>query len=148
MPSIPLPQIKWGKHKEKSQMCEVLTTDGRLVIDEVPVTANSAVSDKYGCVFIIDYQEQYEAEDGTFHQLVSDKSRLPLMPVSETVLKAAKEKQLEGMVNDIFELTEDMKIYEQFANAKKSEFGETLKWIVSFVMGGFVIIAAIVHFGG
>ncbi|MCK9571572.1 hypothetical protein M0R72_21660 [Candidatus Pacearchaeota archaeon] len=146
--SIPLPQISLGKNKEKSQMCEVVTTDGRLVVDEIPVTANCADSDKRGCAFIIDNSEQYLAEDGSFHQLVSDKSRLPLMPVSEVELIKKKEKELDGIADDIFDLTEDMKINEQFANARKNDRGDVIKWVVSIVMGAFVIIAAMQYLWG
>jgi hypothetical protein len=146
--SIPLPQIHFGKSKEKSVMCEVKTTDNRLVVEEIPVTANCAASDKRSAAFIIDNDEQYQAEDGNFIQLVSDKSRFPLMPKSEAVLAALKQKQLEGQSNDIFELTEEIKIGEQFANARKNDRGDVIKWVVSFVMGAFVLIAAMQYLWG
>lgn len=129
-------------------MFEIITTDGRLTVEEIPVTANCADSEKHGCAFVIDYQEQYEAEDGTFHQLVSDKSQLPLMPSSETAKLKEKEKQLQGMAKDIFELTEDMKQDEQFEEAKRKDRGDVIKWVVSCVMGAFVIIAGMQYLWG
>jgi hypothetical protein len=146
--SLSIPQIHFGKTKEKSQMFEIITTDGRLPVEEIPVIANCADSEKHGAAFIIDYQEQYQAEDGTFHQLVSDKSQLPLLPKSEQKLFEAKEKELNGMAKDIFELTEDKKIDEQFEAAKNNDRGDVIKWVVSVVMGAFVIIAAMQYIWG
>lgn len=129
-------------------MCEVMTTDGRLVIEEIPVTANCADSEKRGAAFVIDPTEHYEAGDGSFRQLTSDKSQLPIMPESEKTLREAKVKQLEGMADDIFELTEDIKINEQFMNAKKNDRGDVIKWCVSIFGAAFVLIAAMQYLWG
>jgi hypothetical protein len=146
--SIPLPQVNLGKRKDKTQMCHVSTTDGRLVAEEIPVVANCAMSDKFTALFLMDDTEQYLGPDGHFYQLYSDKSQIPLMPKSEAGKKALSEKNMAVSANDIFDLTEEMKTYENIMSAKKNSFGETLKWIVSVVFGAFVIIAALYFFFG
>lgn len=148
MASIPLPVIKLGKRKENSQMAHVSTTDGRCLQEEIPVTANSAVSDKHACFFILDDTEQYQGKDGHFYQLLSDKSALPLMPKSEFAKRAERAKQLESATDNIFNLTEDEKIYENFMNAKKNDRGDVIKWCVSFAFAAFTIIGAIAYLKG
>jgi hypothetical protein len=70
------------------------------------------------------------------------------LPKSEQKLFEAKEKELNGMAKDIFELTEDKKIDEQFEAAKNNDRGDVIKWVVSVVMGAFVIIAAMQYIWG
>lgn len=129
-------------------MAQVSTTDGRLLIEEIPVTANCAISDKHTALFILDDTEQYLGQDGNFYQLVSDKSCIPLMPKNEVAKTIEKERELEAYLDGVFDLTEDMKIYEQFMNAKKNDKGDVIKWVVSVVFAAFVIIAAIYKFAG
>jgi hypothetical protein len=148
MPSIPLPQVNLGKRKEKTQMCHVSTTDGRLQSEEIPVEANCGMSDKHTALFILDDTEQYQGPDGHYYQLYSDKSWMPLMPKGEDNKRVALEKRMAAAADDIFNQTEDRKTYENFMAAKKNDFGDTLKWIVSVVFGAFVVIAALYYFFG
>lgn len=146
--SIPLPQIKLGKRKDKTQMGHVSTTDGRVVPEEIPVTSNCAMSDKFTALFLMDDTEQYLGPDGHFYQLWSDKDTIPLMPKSESVKKAKGEKSIANSKDAIFNLTEDIETYRNLMQAKKNDFGDTLKWIVSIVFGSLVIIAALYFFVG
>lgn len=148
MPNIPIPQINFGKRKEASQMSFVFTTDGRGLTEEIPVISNCAISDKHTSLFMIEQTEQYEGKDGNFYQLFSDKSQIPLMPKSEDPKRLEIEKRLEGMADDIFDLTEDIKAYENFMANKKNDRGDVIKWCVSIVMAAFVIIAGMQYLWG
>jgi hypothetical protein len=146
--AIPLPQVNLGKRKDKTQMCHVSTTDGRLVAEEIPVTANCVMSDKHTALFLIDDTEQYQGPDGHFYQLYSDKSQIPLMPKSEGRKKVEQEKSMANSAAGIFDVTADIKTWENFMAAKKNDYGDTLKWVMSIVFGSFVIIAALYFFFG
>lgn len=148
MPQIPLPQISLGKRKDSSLMSHISTTDGRCLPEEIPIIQNCAVSEKHTCLFMTESTEMYQGKDGNYYQLFSDKSMIPLMPKSESAKKAELEKHITGLSDQIFDLTEDIKVYEQFQNMKKNDKGDLIKWCVSVFGAVFVIIAAINYFKG
>jgi hypothetical protein len=143
MPQIPLPQIRFTKKKEISQIMDVMTTDGRLVEPEIPVIANLATDENTGNSFLIDPQELYQCKDGTFHQLVSDKSRKPIVP--SWVKKDIDWKKITG---GLVGLTYDIKRAEVFLQNKKNDYMDSLKVIVAIGAVAFIIVAAMQYLWG
>jgi hypothetical protein len=136
MPGIPLPTIRLSKKKETSQIMDVMTTDGRLVEPEIPVIASMASDDATGNSFLLDPNELYLCKDKTYHQLVSDKSRKPLVPSWVT-----KQHDWKKIAGGHVGLTYDVKRAQQYLENKKNEYMESLKIIVAIGATAFVIIA-------
>jgi len=149
--SIPLPQIKLGKRKERSQMCEVFTDDGRWIDRELPAL-NSCVDDEMvGTAFLLDPDNQFQAEDGNQHQLLTEKSqetlRLRKEQIHEEEGDGGKDELVE-LRNSLFRLTSEQKQAEQFKKAETSEAWNKFLWIVSIVCGTMVLIAGMNYIGG
>ena len=147
--NIPVPQIKFGKRKTRSQMFEILTIDGRWIDVELPVSFNCSDDEARGGAFLLDSDNQYEAEDGTMHQIVSEKSLIPICMISQSKLLDGKndDAELKKISEDVFNLTFEQKKAEQFAKLKKNEIWDKALWIVSIVCGTFLVIAAFNYFG-
>ena len=148
--NIPLPALKWGKRKTRSQMCEVFTIDGRWIDKEMPAFHSYMSVEEWTMAFLIDSNNQYQAEDGTWHQLITEKSQIPICLMQANVYQDGKddEKELKELSDQIFKLTDEQAQAEQFAKAGKSEIWNKIMWIISIVCGTFLIVAAFSYFGG
>jgi len=148
--SIPLPQLKFGKRKERSLVCEVFTDDGRWPNKELPVLNSCADDANVGMSFIIDPDNQFLAEDGNWHQLVSEKSEIPICLRKESTLQDGKddEGELKQLGHDIFRVSFKKELAEALENAKQSEAWNKLTWIVSIVCGTVLIIFMMQYLGG
>src|SRR3990170_2888065 len=93
--SIPLPQVKFGKIKKRSQICEILTDDGRWVDRELPVEYSCVVWEEAGLKFLLDPDNQYLAEDGLWHQILTETSAVPLCPNVANKLQDGKNDEAE-----------------------------------------------------
>jgi len=148
--SIPIPQIKLGKRKERSQMCEVFTDDGRWKDKELPAL-NSCVDDEsVGIAFLLDPENQYLAEDNNWHQLITEKSQIPLSLRKQNIYQGGHndKAELAQLGNDLFKLTAEQKQAERFKNAQASEAWNKFLWIVSIVCGTMVLIAGMRYLWG
>ena len=150
MASIPLPKISLGKTKERSQMCEVFTIDGRLPDKELVVGSGCADDEKTGLAFILDPQNQYLAEDNTWHQLVSENSQIPICLRETSMYQDGDndEKELETLGNDIYKQRYNQAKAEQFEIAKQSESWNKFLWLVTIVFGSLLCIAAMQYIWG
>ena len=148
--SIPLPQIKFGKRKERSQMCELFTDDGRWVDVELPAL-NSCVDDEpFSKAYLLDPENQFLAEDNNWHQLITEKSQIPLSLREQNIYQNGEndEKELEALSNSLFRLTAEQKQAEQFKKAQSTEAWNKFLWIVSIVMGSLILIAGMRYLWG
>ena len=148
--SIPLPRIKFGKIKERSQMCEVLTDDGRMIDKEFPVLYSCMDDESTGMAYMISPENQYKAEDGTMHQILTEKSQVPVCLRSEHYLNDGvnDEKELENIGNEIFGLTFDQKMAEGYQKISDSSGWNKIILIVSIVMVTLLLIVGITTLWG
>lgn len=146
--SIPIPQLKIGKRKERSQVIEALTDDGRWIDHELPVNNSCMPWEEVQMAFLVDSDNQYQAEDGNWHQLITEKDMIPLCLRKPNGLQCEKSKELENLGNGIFKVSFEQKLLEGIVKAKTSESWNKFVWIVSIVCGAMVMIAGIRYFGG
>ena len=142
--SIPLPRLKWGKRKERSQMCEIVTSDSRIVDLELDVLSGCVQNTKLTTqdAYILSPENQfYDEEESVWKQLLDELSGEPIClkkPIEDV-------KKLWG---DIFENASVSAMLKKQKEAAQSVIWEKLTWIVSIVFGSFIIIAAIQYFKG
>jgi len=143
--NIPIPQIKWGKRKERSVICEALTDDGRWVDREMPALSSCVDDEVAGMAFLLDDENQYLAEDGNWHQLISEKSQVPicLRKISKYHDGNKDDEQLKGVSDDIFGLTYQQKQMEALENINKSDAWDKLYRIVIIISSTILIIVGI-----
>ena len=143
--SIPIPTIKLGKRKARSQMCEVFTDDGRWLDKEYPALYSYVEDEEAGMTYILDPENQFKAEDNTMHQLLTEKSAIPLCLRQANAYQdkdgVAKTNDLVTLGNDLFRLTSKQKMAEQFRAIQVNDAWNKFIWIVSIVCGSMVVIA-------
>jgi hypothetical protein len=150
MPSIPLPTIKLGKRKERSLMCEVFTDDGRWVDREMPALSSCVDDEATGMTYLIDGDNQFLAEDNNWHQLLTEKSQIPLCLRKTSVYQDGKndDVELKAVSDDIFKLAFSQRQMEALKKAKSEDVWTKFTWIVSIVCGTILIIAMAHQFLG
>lgn len=150
MPSIPIPQLKFGKRKVRSQMCVLLTEDGRWDEKEYPVAHGVIEDEQAGLKWLIMPDNQYLADDGYWYQILTEMSQVPLCPRNPSFLTDGKndDKELGEIANELFGITFEDKKTEQFLKAGQSVVWDKIMWIVSIVCGSMIIFAAIRWFAG
>lgn len=144
--SIPLPQIKWGKRKERSQMCVMFTSDGREENIELDALHGSIQNKKLTTqdAFILSAENQFfDEDDSTWKQLINEMSGVPIC-----MIKPMSEDEVNKRWGDIFENASVSAMIQKQKEAFQSVIWEKLTWIVSIVFGSFIIIAAIQYFKG
>ena len=149
--SIPLPRIKWGKRKERSQMCVLLTEDGRWVDKEFPVANGVIVDEIVGQKWLIMPNNLYLADDGNWYQILTDMSQIPLCLRNPSHLVGDEKENTNGLTeisNDLFKVTFEDKKTEQFDKANQSAIWDKMLWCISIVCGTMLLFAAIRWFGG
>lgn len=147
MPSaIPIPRISLGKRKERSQMSELLTSDGRWLDKEYPAEYRSVVDEEGGSVYLIDEENQYLNEESYWVQLMVETSSLPLpLKTGKSLGSDDEEKvkdKLELLGDDLFQLSSKRKTSELFEKMGKDEMWHKIMWLISIPCGTFLIIAA------
>ena len=141
--SIPLPSIKWGKRKDRSQMSESFTEDGRIVSVELDVMRASMVNDNAQVGFLLDAENQYLTEDGTWIQVLWERTCYPVCMV-----KPGKDPDLGKLMGQIYDESKDLEIASQFKKADKKDKMTTALWMISIFSGTMIIIAGMMVFGG
>ena len=137
MPQISVPSIKWGKRKNRSQMCEIFTDDGRILTAELDVL--------FGCVddpirkmgFLIDDENQFVAEDGHWTQILGERSSVPMCmvnPENADILKA----RIGGLGRESRENAKS----QLYDDAKKNTFADRIVLIVAIAVAGLLIFGA------
>jgi len=90
MPQISVPSIKWGKRKNRSQMCEIFTDDGRILTVELAVLFGCVDDPERKMGFLLDDENQFVSEDGHWTQILGERSSIPMClvkPENADVLK-------------------------------------------------------------
>jgi len=131
-------------------MCEIFTPDGRWIDKELPAL-NSCVDDEVvGTAFLLDAKNQFLAEDNNWHQLITEKSQIPLCLREQSIYQDGKndETELKTLSDDLFRLTAEQKMAEQFKKAKQDVMGGRIVLIVSIIFSAFVLIAGMRYLWG
>jgi len=147
--TISVPTIKWGKRKERSQMCEVLTVDGRWIDKELPAL-NNCVDDGHRA-FLLDANNQYYCEeDKTWHQILNELDQVPLSLREKSYLSDGKidDEDLKAVGDDLFKLTSEQAQAEEYRKAKTNDAWNKLMWLFTIVFGALVIIAGMAYLKG
>lgn len=148
---IAIPGVRLtGKRKGRSQICEVLTDDGRWLDKELPALYGCVDDEGAGLAFILDAANQYLAEDGYWHQLISEKSQVPicLRETSQYQNGVEDEKQLAELASNIFVVSAERAQAEEFSKADMDDKMDKMLWIVCIVCGTLALFGAMAFFGG
>jgi len=87
-----------GKTKERSQMCEIFTEDGRIIDVEIKVLKGCAADDNLCSAWLLDADNQMQDElTGLWFQLLGERSTIPI-----AVREVKKVKDLKELINSIF----------------------------------------------
>ena len=145
MPQVTIPTINWGKRKQRSQMCEIFTDDGRIVNVELDVLKSCVDDPDKGIGFLLDSDDQFIEEDKQWHQILYEKSSLPICMISGLDIK---EGELGKTLDQIFHESQEEAKLRQYERAAKNTIMDKLVWIISIICSAAVIMFAINHFGG
>jgi len=130
-------------------MCDLLTDDGRLVELEILAEYSCMVDDTLRLGWLIDSDNQYLAPDGTWRQILTEKSMIPVSTRKESAhLGDGESDSLELLDNDVFKLAAEDAVADQFRKADQNSLLDKLQWIVSVVCGTFLILGTMVWIGG
>lgn len=148
--NIAIPSIKFGKRKQRSQMCEVFTEDGRIVDVELDVLRgciNDPITEQ---AFIIDSDNQYTNESGYWTQVLGERSTIPICMVKPHKMQDGKndDEELKGLINQIFHESQEAAKLAQYLKAGKREMWNKLLWIITVPCVTVLLIFAIQYFGG
>ena len=140
-----------GKKKERSEVCEVLTDDGRWVNREMSALYSCVDDEGTGAAFIIDGENQYyDPEDGCWHQLIHEKSEIPICMRKQNALQDGNGDETERakLGDKIFVTAFGQRISEAIEAAHESEMMNKAVMIVSIICGTILIFFAFNFFGG
>jgi len=141
--SIPLPSIKWGKHKERSAMADVFTEDGRIVEKEMVVSRACIDDEDTGAAFMLDAGNQFIDEKQTSLQILWERTCFPVCPVTP-----GKDADLGKVVNEVYKENRKLAVDQEFNKAAKADKTNKIIVMISIVCGTFIIIAAMRFLGG
>jgi len=153
MPTLSLPRLAIiGKTKPRSLIAYIRTQDRKLIRKELPILFGNAYQEAEGedKKYLIDDNNQYLDTDGNWCQFYDEKSFIPLALRTKHYLQDNDddEKQKQKLRNELYIITRGQAADSVCKKMNENEHWQRLQWIISIVMGGFVLIAAIVYFGG
>jgi hypothetical protein len=137
--SIPVPQIRLGKRKERSLMWEMYTDDGRIVDVEIDVLLGCCDDIKRGKGFLLDVNNQYTNERGEWVQVGWDRSLMPLCMIEETKILGVKNKPgaqdddqyITKAVNQLFHESKEKTQESLWIKQAKNVILEKLTWFIA-----------------
>jgi len=138
-----------GKRKERSQICEVLTDDGRWIDKEFPALYSCVDDEVTGTAFHLDGENLFLDKDGTWHQLLTEKSEIPICLRKQSMYQNGDndEKELADLGDDIFKIFFDQRIAEALSKADDDSVVNKMIWIVGILCGTALVFGAIHYFG-
>ncbi len=143
--------ISFGKRKQRSQMCEIFTDDGRIISIEQEVAKGHMVDTNKELGFLIDGANQLLGKDNNWYQILGEKDCRPLPLVTG---RAAEDKKgsdkdpLRTQIEQLFaETLEDAK-FKQYMLARKNIMLEKLTQLVAVVLTAFLLYIVMQHFWG
>lgn len=137
--NIPIPQIKLGKLKARSQMWEMFTDDGRVIDIELPVLTGCCDDPAHGKAFLLDAENQYTNEQGYWVQIGADRSLMPLCMIQDTKIlgngnkpgKSDDDALLTDLVDQIYHEAKEAKHEALWATISKNTFMDKLIWLIA-----------------
>jgi len=133
--NIPLPRISFGKRKQRSQMCEIFTDDGRIIVVEHDVLRGCVADYDKGVGFILDSDNQMVNEDKYWVQVIGERSTIPMCLISPANIPDLKE-----LVNQISHETRAAAKMAEYAKAGKNKIVDKLIWIIGMPITAFLLI--------
>lgn len=148
-------RIKKGKKTTRTQMCDVHTDANIIAERNIPVEFNSIQEHGVELAWFIDPKCQYLGDDGVYHQVLTEKSIVPLFAwqgnggkeIAKEVM-AARALAVDARRNEIVNLASRDKIRQAFKKHGQGMQMERLQTIVSFVCGTMLILGTMVWVGG
>jgi len=132
-----------GKHKKRSQMCEMFTDDGRIFPVEFEVLRGCMDDTALGMGFLCDSENQFTNEAGDWVQLLGERSMVPLCPIRPT-----DSTDLQELRNKIWHEThEDAKVKQYELAANKDRLNK-ITTLIAIPCITILLIYAIQTFGG
>ena len=133
-------------------MCELFTDDGRLLTEyELPAHYKHVRDDGRRNAWLIDSDNQHKGEDGHWHQILNERSCVPLCLRKTSQYQDGigdDDAELQKVADDIFKSTDERAQAEQFEKAEQSEAWNKIIWVVSIVCGTVLLVVGIRYFGG
>jgi hypothetical protein len=147
---IPIPQVKLGKRKERSQMWEMFTDDGRCVDLELPVLTGCCDDPTHSKGFLLDADNQYTDERGYWIQVGWDRSLMPLCMIGKTKILGMQNKDgvhdddalITDLVDQIFHEAKEGAQEKLWEGIAKNLLLDKLTWFIAIPC-----ITALIAFG-
>jgi hypothetical protein len=124
-------------------MSESFTEDGRIVSVELDVMRDAAVNDDAKLAFLLDAENQFLAEDGTWRQVLWERTCYPVCMV-----KPGKDPDMKKLLNQIYKESKEIAISDEFKKSGQENKMSGFLWIVSIICATFIIIAGMNFLGG
>ena len=142
MPMIQAPGFNigfsFGKYKQKTQMCLLITNYGEILPREMGTFLQLAMDEKGKKAYLLDWEEQVLGPDGVMYQVIYEKSCLPVCFTGDP---AVREEELESVLNTMFEESFQVKMDFQLAEANKDSTWDRIIVLVSIFSATFLVIA-------
>lgn len=118
-------------------MNEMFTDDGRIVTLEFDVGRGCTIDENLGMAFVISAGNQFTAEDGQWHQLLGERSTIPICLIKETEIT-----DLKGLKDKIFREAHEGAKINQYKIANRNFLIDKILWIVTIPCVTLLIIFA------
>lgn len=125
-----LPHIRWGKTKARSQMAEIFTDDGRIIVVEIPVLRGCMSDDRTASAFLLDADNQFVNEDGVWVQVLGERSTIPISLIRETEYK-----ELQSVINQIYHEAAETEKQRQYEKLAENRTWNRIMWLVLGPLG-------------
>lgn len=132
------PKIVWGKHKPRSQMCDMFTEDGKIVDIEMDVARACLDDDIRNNAFLADSTNQYRGESGAWVQPLWERTAFPI-----ACRTPRSDEDFTDLLDNLFAEAYEIKEAEQFKKAREDQGGKAL-WTVCIVMGSLLVVSAMI----
>lgn len=144
MSPITLPSLKvnLGKRKERSQICEVFTLDGRIIDREIPVVRGCMDDPAWGMGFIVDAGNQHMNEQGFWAQSIYEDSVLPICSIQKRKEQDGNDDsgEVTKLIENINRETKALEKLKQYSKNASNEKMNKLLWLFGMGIGALLII--------
>jgi hypothetical protein len=135
LPQIAIPTLKWGKRKDRSQMCRIYTSYGQVRSLELPVVPGVIADDDKG--FIMSPVNQFYKNNISW-QILYEKSMFSV-PLKEDIDIKDEEQFIKDLYAQFFEIISNQKIKE----GKKNDLINKIMWLIAMPCTVALIFGAI-----
>ena len=124
-------------------MCEILTDDGRWIDKEYPALSSCVIDEQTRMAFLLDSANQYEAEDANDHQLLTEKSQIPLSLRVPSRYKDKDKKEMKVLRDSIFRMIFRQKQTEGIEEVKTQDTWDKVYKVVIVISATILVIVGI-----